>query len=165
MEFWVPRGTNRFHFAGGARFVHGGAMPQEVVVPLLVVSQVRGKKAPTTKVEKVGIQVTGTRHRITTPVYRFEMIQTEPISERRKAVTVRMAIFHEGKPVTSIETVTFDSASAAMEERTKSVVLHLAQESFDKRASYVLMLKDQDNPDRDVFSIPVVIDRSFDDDF
>ena len=24
MEFWLPRGTNRFHFAGGSRFIHGG---------------------------------------------------------------------------------------------------------------------------------------------
>ena len=44
MEFWIPRAANRFHFTGGARFVHGGAMPQEVVVPLVTVSQLRGKK-------------------------------------------------------------------------------------------------------------------------
>ena len=28
MQFWVPKGANRFHFVGGSRFVHGGAMPQ-----------------------------------------------------------------------------------------------------------------------------------------
>src|SRR5690606_23326962 len=32
-QFWIPKGANRFHFVGGARFVHGGAMPQEIVVP------------------------------------------------------------------------------------------------------------------------------------
>ena len=31
MEFWIPKGANRFHFVGGARFVHGGAMLQEIV--------------------------------------------------------------------------------------------------------------------------------------
>ena len=31
------QGANRFHFAGGARFVHGGAMPQEIVVPVITV--------------------------------------------------------------------------------------------------------------------------------
>ena len=44
MEFWIPRAANRFHFTGGARFIHGGAMPQEVVIPLVTVSQLRGKK-------------------------------------------------------------------------------------------------------------------------
>ena len=35
MEFWIPKGANRFHFVGGARFVHGGAMLQEIVVPVV----------------------------------------------------------------------------------------------------------------------------------
>lgn len=32
LDFWVPKGASRFHFAGGARFVHGSAMPQEIVL-------------------------------------------------------------------------------------------------------------------------------------
>jgi hypothetical protein len=35
--FWIPKGANRFHFVGGSRFVHGGIMPQEIVVPVLTV--------------------------------------------------------------------------------------------------------------------------------
>ena len=45
MEFWIPKGSNLFHFVGGARFVHGGAMPQEIVVPVLTVKHIRGKSA------------------------------------------------------------------------------------------------------------------------
>jgi uncharacterized protein (TIGR02687 family) len=36
-EFLIPKGIQRFHFSGGARFVHGGAMLQEVCVPVLQV--------------------------------------------------------------------------------------------------------------------------------
>ncbi|RJO11570.1 BREX-1 system phosphatase PglZ type A, partial [Acinetobacter baumannii] len=36
-DFWIPKGANRFHFVGGSRFVHGGIMPQEIVVPVLMV--------------------------------------------------------------------------------------------------------------------------------
>ncbi len=39
MQFWIPRGANLFHFVGGARFVHGGAMPQEIVVPVVASSK------------------------------------------------------------------------------------------------------------------------------
>ena len=85
MEFWVPRAANRFHFTGGARFVHGGAMPQEVVVPLVTVTQLRGKQKEGSRSEKVSVQVLGTNHKITTPTYRFELIQTEAVGERRKA--------------------------------------------------------------------------------
>ena len=42
MEFLDSRGVNRFHFVGGARFVHGGAMLQEIVVPVITVKQ-KGK--------------------------------------------------------------------------------------------------------------------------
>ena len=60
MEFWIPRGANRFHFTGGARFVHGGAMPQEVVVPLVTVTQLRGtEKAELAHREGLGA---GARH-------------------------------------------------------------------------------------------------------
>src|SRR5262249_24900564 len=41
MEFWVPKGVNRFRFTGSLYFVHGGAMPQEVVVPVLTIKHVR----------------------------------------------------------------------------------------------------------------------------
>ncbi|MEO8084199.1 MAG: BREX-1 system phosphatase PglZ type A [Ardenticatenales bacterium] len=164
MEFWVPRGTNRFHFVGGARYVHGGAMPQEVLVPVVTVTQLRGKEQERSRIEKVGVQVLGTRHRITTPVYRFELIQTEAVADRRKALTVRAAVYEDDQPVTSIETVTFDSASDSLAERQKSVRLELRTGSFDKAAAYRLILHDTET-DAEVLAVDVVIDRSFERDF
>ena len=46
MEFWIPKGANRFHFTGGARFVHGGAMLQEIVVPVITVRHIRRTSRP-----------------------------------------------------------------------------------------------------------------------
>jgi uncharacterized protein (TIGR02687 family) len=59
MEFWIPKGANRFHVIGGARFVHGGAMLQEVVVPVVTVRHVRGKPAGATKTRKTTVHVLG----------------------------------------------------------------------------------------------------------
>ncbi len=165
MEFWVPRGANRFHFTGGARFVHGGAMPQEVVVPLVTVTQLRGKKKEAgSRSEKVSVQVLGTNHKITTPKYRFELIQTEAVSERRKPITCAPRSTTGDEPVTSVETVTFDSASDSIEERKKSLRFELRTGTYDKTTPYRLVLRDADS-DAEVQSVPVVIDRSFDDDF
>ena len=66
MEFWVPKGSTRFHFVGGARFVHGGAMPQEVIVPLIRVRQLKGKTADKTKTSTVGVSVLGSNFKVTT---------------------------------------------------------------------------------------------------
>lgn len=67
MEFWIPKGANRFHFTGGAKFVHGGAMPQEIVVPVLTVKHVRGKSAADTKARPVAVAVLGGSHRVRSP--------------------------------------------------------------------------------------------------
>lgn len=164
MEFWVPRAANLFHFAGGARFVHGGAMPQEVVVPVVTVTQLRGKQKEASRSEKVSVQVLGTNHKITTPKYRFELIQTEAVGERRRPITLRAAVYDGERAVTSVETVTFDSTSGSIDERKKSVVLELATGTYDKATPYRLVLRDVES-DAEVQSMPVVIDRSFDDDF
>ena len=96
MDFWIPKGTNLFHFVGGARFVHGGAMPQEIVVPVVTVKHVRGKSAQETKTKPVTVQVLGSNHRITSAYCRFQLIQMEAVSERLKQATLRVAVY-EGR--------------------------------------------------------------------
>ena len=164
MEFWVPRGANRFHFTGGARFVHGGAMPQEVVIPLITVKELRGEKAVRSKSKKVSVQVLGTKHKITTPKHRFELIQTEAVGERRKPLTLRAAVYDGSQAVTSVDTVTLDSASSSIDERRRSILLELRTGDYDKTRPYRLVLRDAET-DAEVQSVPVVIERSFSDDF
>lgn len=165
MEFWAPRAANLFHFGGGARFVHGGAMPQEVVIPLVTVTRLRGKRKEGSRSEKVSVQVLGSNHKITTPTYRFEVIQTEAIGERKKPLVVRAAVYDGAEPITSVETVTFDSSSDSIEERKESIRFELRSgRTYDKAAPYRLVLRDAES-EAEVLSVPVVIDRSFDDDF
>jgi len=164
MEYWLPHGANRFHFSGGARFVHGGAMPQEVVIPVVTVKHLRGKQAEQSKVEKVSVQVLGTKHKITASKYRFEIIQLEAVSKRRLPATLRVAVYDGAVPVTSVETVIFDSTSEKADERKKSVLLKLSNWEYDKTKRYRLVLRDADT-DAEVQDAPVQIDRTFDDDF
>jgi hypothetical protein len=67
MEFWIPKGANLFHFVGGARFVHGGAMLQEIVVPVVTVRHVKGKSSRTRRPSRSACRCLGVNHRITTP--------------------------------------------------------------------------------------------------
>jgi uncharacterized protein (TIGR02687 family) len=164
MEFWIPRGANRFHFAGGARFVHGGAMLQEIVVPVVTVRHVKGKSAVDTRTKLVTVQVLGINHRITTSQHRFELIQMEPVSDRVKPARLKVAIFEGDEPVTSIETVTFDSVSGNLDERKKWVFLTLEERQYDKKTPYRLVLRDADTGIEQQ-SVPVIIDRAFSDDF
>lgn len=164
MEFWIPKGANRFHFTGGSRFVHGGAMPQEIVVPVLTVKHIRGKSAQETKTKPVTVQVLGSNHRITTARHRFQLIQMEPVSERVKPITLRVSVYEGEEPVTNVETVTFDSASGNMDERKKWVNLVLQERQYNKKTPYRLVLRDAETGIEQL-SVEVTIDRAFTDDF
>ena len=165
MEFWIPKGTNRFHFAGGARFIHGGAMPQEIVVPVVKVRHVKDKGArDRTQIKQVTIHVLGNKHKITAATHRFNLLQMEPVSERAKAVTLKVAVYDVEEPVTSIETVTFDSKSTNLDDRQKSVILTLRDREYNKHTPYRLLLRDA-NTGVEQGSLDVVIDRAISDDF
>ena len=165
MQFWVPKGNNRFHFTGGARFVHGGAMLQEIVVPVIKVKHLKDKgRREKTRSRHVAVQVLGTTHKITAPKHRFNVLQMEPVSERVKAVTLKIAVYAGDEPVTTIESVTFDSTSSNFDERQKSVILTLRDRPYDKHTPYRLVLRDADTGIEQV-SLDVIIDRAITDDF
>lgn len=164
MEFWIPKGVNRFHFTGGARFIHGGAMPQEIVVPVLEVRALRGTAAQSTKGRHVAVHVLGNSHRLTTARHRFQLLQTEAVSDRIKPITLKVAIYDGEEVVTNIEKVTFDSTSDNMNDRQKWVTLVLLDRTYDKRKAYRLVLREAETGIEQTYA-EVTIDRAFTEDF
>ncbi|NLU01329.1 MAG: BREX-1 system phosphatase PglZ type A [Pseudomonas lundensis] len=163
-QFWIPKGANRFHFVGGARFVHGGAMPQEIVVPVLTVNQLRGEKAEKRTKRKVGVISPKSTLKMVTNMQRFDLIQTESVSEQVLSVTVAVAIYEGEQPVSSEEVVTLDCATDSMSERLKQVRLSLSGSDFDRQKDYFLVIRDKDlNTELERYR--VTIDLAFTDDF
>ena len=107
------------------RAAHGsstaGPCPRRSSCPSSPSEHVEGKSAKETKTKPVTVHVLGSNHKITTNRHRFQLIQMEPVSERVKAVTLKVAVYEGDEPVTNVETVTFDSASENMDERKKWV--------------------------------------------
>ena len=164
LEFWIPKGANLFHFVGGARFVHGGAMLQEIVAPVVTVKHIRGKSAQETRTRPVTVQVLGSSHRITTAQHRFQLIQMEPVSERVKPITLRIAVYEDEEAVTDIQTVKFESRSGHLDERKQWVSLVLKDRPYDKKTPYRLVLREADTGIEHQ-SVDVTINRAFTDDF
>lgn len=167
MQFWVPKGINRFHFVGGSRFVHGGAMPQEICVPLLRVNYARseGKGRDSTRVTKVGLAPLFHTSRITTSRHRFTITQTEAVSARVQPVTVKVALYDGDQQISNAEVVVFDSTAADMNLWKKDVWLSLANHSFNPRKTYHLIVRNTEDQ-LDIFPPhPVTISLAFDNDF
>ena len=167
MQFWVPKGINRFHFVGGSRFVHGGAMPQEICVPLVRVNYTRGegKGRESTRITKVGLAPLFHTTRITTSRHRFTIIQTESVSARVQPVTVRIALYDGEHQISNAEVVSFDSTSKDMDLWKKEVWLTLANQTFNPQKTYTLIVRDiEDGLDR-IPPHPVNISLAFENDF
>ena len=164
MEFWVPKGSNRFHFVGGSRFIHGGAMLQEIVIPLVNVIQMKGKSAQKTKTKHVGISVLGNNLKITTNRHRFKFIQTEAVSERIKPLVVQVAVYEDSEPITNVETITFDNSSTNMNEWRKEIWLVLASRSFTKTKKYQLIIRNAETGVEET-RMDVTINLAFENDF
>ena len=161
VDFWVPRGASRFHFAGGARFVHGSAMPQEIVIPVITLRESESDSAKTRPVE---FSLLGSSNKVVTNRQRFEFIQTEPISERILGRTVLISL-RDGEAMISDEiSVTFDSASGLMDERKRSVMLTVRSGTYDKTKDYFLIGRDA-KTNVEAVRIPLKVDLAFANDF
>jgi uncharacterized protein (TIGR02687 family) len=161
IDFWVPRGASRFHFAGGARFVHGSAMPQEIVIPVITLRESENESAKTRSVE---FSLLGSSNKVVTNKQRFEFIQTEPASERVLARTVLVSL-RDGEALISDEvSVTFDSTSGLMDERKRSVILTIRSGTYDRTKDYLLIGRDA-KTNVEVVRIPLKVDLAFANDF
>lgn len=165
MMFWVPKGVNRFHFVGGARFVHGGASLQEVIVPVVTIRHQRGAKAKATEIKKTSVTVLGSNFRITTNRYVFTLLQTDGVSDRIKPVAANVCLMSSaGKVISNIERVTMDNPSEDLGQRQRKVSLSLSGGPFSKAESFYLVITDADTT-VEIFRIEVRIDLAINNDF
>lgn len=164
-EFIVPRGSNRFNFVGGAKFIHGGVMPQEICVPVIQV-RVLDTKAQTKHAKQVvGVVPLHSPIKLVSNIDRIQLLQTEPVNDRFKSRELSLWIEdQDGKVVSSKEKLLFDSTSEKMDERKKSVQIALSGKGFSRSAQYKLVMLDLEN-NLKYNSFSVTIDLAFEDDF
>ncbi|MEM5440123.1 BREX-1 system phosphatase PglZ type A [Paraburkholderia diazotrophica] len=161
VDFWAPKAAGRFHFSGGARFVHGSAMPQEIAVPVIVVKESESEKVRSKPVE---VSTLGSSNRVVTNKQRFEFIQNEAISERVLPVTLIFSIRDGDTPVSDEQAITFDSPSPLLDERKRSVMLTIQAGSHDRTKDYFLVARDAKTK-AEAWRVPVRIDLAFSNDF
>jgi uncharacterized protein (TIGR02687 family) len=82
---YVPKTDLRFKLQGGGlNFVHGGASPQEIVIPVLTYNHRRNEKTlekKGIKYGKVNVSVINDRKKITGSKFKVKIFQTEKVTE------------------------------------------------------------------------------------
>jgi uncharacterized protein (TIGR02687 family) len=164
-EFMIPRGSNRFNFVGGAKFIHGGIMPQEICVPVLHVRELDTKAQTKHAKQKVGVVPLNNPIKIVTNIDQIQFLQTDPVGAKFKARELKLWIEDpKGKKVSATEKVLFDSASDKMDDRKRKVQIKLEGSGFDRTVSYKLMMQDTD-ASLNINTHSAIIDLAFEDDF
>lgn len=165
-EFLIPKGIQRFHFSGGARFVHGGAMLQEVCVPVLQVKALQ-KTAAEKQPQRRPVDIV--KHhpliKLVNNIDKVSLLQTHPVGELYEPRTLNIFIVDNANNVVSgKERICFDSDNNTMEKRVRDVTLKLIGANFNRRNEYWLILEDAQT-EAGYQKYPVIIDLAFQDDF
>ena len=163
LDFWIPKGRNLFNLVGGSRYVHGGGMPQEIVIPVIHVKAVKGSEASNTAIKKVSVMLLTEFNKMVTNVQKIEFIQTEAVSDRRKPNVLRVSLRDGDKLISNEQTLTFDSSSSNLDERKRNATIRIISGDYDPKKEYRLTVRD-DN-DIEYLGTPVKIDISFGKDF
>ena len=117
----VPEGTNRFAApSGGYMFTHGGAALQELIIPVITSRQERADNK-----QPVGVMILDRRLSIQASRLRFKLLQTEAVSMEMKERLIRVALYHNDVPVTTVKDILLDKTDQSLDNRKIQVDLTL----------------------------------------
>lgn len=107
-QIQIAKGMIRMRKQGsGSRFVHGGSMLQEIVVPLLHVNI----KKPT-DVSQVEVEILNKRAQLTTNSQTISFYQSEAVTEKMKSLSLRIGFYDaNGNLISDSVNMVFDSES------------------------------------------------------
>jgi len=66
-------------------------MLQEIVIPVITVTEMKGKHLEKSEVRQVGVSLLGSYKKLVTNRPIYKLIQTDPVSERMKPITLKVA--------------------------------------------------------------------------
>ena len=126
IQVQIPRALHRLRSQGsGVRYVHGGATLQEVVVPLVTLTQSRSKD-----ISKVTVDLNVSGPTVTSSAVLVLLTQREPVTGKRRGRTLRVGVFAgDGTLLSNQRTVVIDSVSDDIRDRHTNIELVLGQDA------------------------------------
>lgn len=162
----TPKGTGRFKVQGaGANYVHGGAMPQEVIVPVIKFKNDRSASS-VNDIRKVKITLTSITRKITNIITYLEFFQDEMIQDKVLSKKVKCYFEDEdGNRISNENVIIGDSRSENPKERSYREKFVLKSIHYDKTKQYFLVIEDFEDPNGDYDRIAFNIDIAIVDEF
>ena len=136
----IPRGAARLAIqGGGSNFVHGGILPQEVMIPVLDITTERGKEMH----KSVDVQLISNTDRITNIVTYLDFLQVQAVSAERRARKVKL-YFSDGMDnlISNEVTLLADSPNEQASDRMVREKFVLMSQAYDLLSEYQFIMID-----------------------
>jgi len=142
---------------GGLNFIHGGTSLQEIIVPVIQISELRSR-IDKNQIGPVGVRLKSITRKLTARTFSLEFEQYEKVEEKK---TERMVLVYfvdrTGKTVSGKYQFNANSNDDNLMTRVSSVRFSLENIDFSRNKQYDLVLFDQEK-DEEFDRIPFVID-------
>ena len=137
----VPRGDMVYGKKGATgNYLHGGAMPQEVIVPKLSFKSTRN----TNDLPKVKVLYNGISTKITNAITFLNFVQDEPVSNNKAAARYKVFFIDDDNNRISDEvTIIADSTESDLKNRSFREKFTFASRNYDKNANYHMIIEEE----------------------
>ena len=158
----IPKGNSVFAIQGlSTSYVHGGIMPQEILVPVIDFKSTRNIE----EVGKVKISYTGLSVKITNAITLLDFTQTTPVDENNKACRYLIHFEDDKNERISNECVIIaDNTSKDVKDRFYKEKFVFKNIKYDRNKDYYLVITDEETgieESRVKFTIDIAISNNF----
>lgn len=138
----VPKGSMVYQRQGtGLNFVHGGIMPQEIIVPVISFKSARGKD----EVKKVSIAYSGISSKITNAITYLTFLQTEKVDDTTKSCRYLLHFEdNKGERVSDQCTIVAEYTDENVKSRVFEEKFVFKNMEYDKEKTYFLVITDEE---------------------
>lgn len=154
VEVVLAKGMNRFISGGGLQFIHGGAMPQEVITPLIDYRR-------TERIEPVSVSVAMLDKNITTHRVSVSFYQEESVLNGYLPRQLKMAFYKNGEQISNEMTMTFDM-TGDNQTRNRKVVFTLLEKYYAIGESCTLRIETMSDNKVDLYKEERFVIRMYD---
>lgn len=158
----IPKGNTIFGTQGsGINYVHGGALPHEIVIPVISYKSTRN----TSEVEKVKISYSGLSTKITNSISNLDFVQETNVDEAHKECRYTIHFEDEfGEKISNECIIVANLENADVKDRFFKEKFVFKNITYDRNKDYYLVISDEETGielSRVKFVIDIAISNNF----
>lgn len=155
----VPYGYDLFKKSGGGiQYIHGGASLQEIITPIIVLSEMRSQ-ASGRGAESVKVRLKSSMRKIMNKSFSLTFEQCEKVENKKIEAHIKVYFIDENQNVISDEKYfVANKATDNLDDRTIEIRFLLKNLTYDRNKKYYLVIKNADTDEILETEIPFIID-------